>query len=90
MLLVATSFHSQQKNNRNTQFDISAPLKINSTYREIDSYGTRSNYRLLPDGLSVKYGIGIDHKKWVSIGAQTGFDWIATQKLVAVPVFVNF
>lgn len=88
--LVTISVHSQNKNNRFTQFDISTPLKGNSTYGEIDSNGTRSDYRFLPDGLSLKYGIGIDHKKWVSIGIQTGIDWIATQKLVAIPVFVNF
>lgn len=90
LFLVTISMHSQQKNNRFTQFDISAPLKGNSTYGEIDSNGIRSDYRLLPDGLSLKYGFGIDHKKWVSIGVQTGIDWIATQKLVAVPVFANF
>jgi hypothetical protein len=84
------SAQSQQKNNRYTQFDISTPLKGNSTYGEIDSNGIRSDYRFLPDGLSLKYGVGIDHKKWVSIGIQTGIDWIVTQKLVAVPVFVNF
>lgn len=87
---VSISMHSQQKNNRYTQFDISVPLKGNSTYGEIDSNGVRSDYWLLPDGLSLKYGIGIDHKKWVSLGVQTGIDWIATQKLVVVPVFANF
>lgn len=87
---VSISMHSQQKNNRFTQFDISVPLKGNSTYGEIDSNGVRSDYWLLPDGLSLKYGIGIDHKKWVSLGVQTGIDWIATQKLVVVPVFANF
>ena len=84
------SAQSQQKNNRYTQFDISTPLKGNSTYGEIDSNGIRSDYRLLPDGLSLKYGVGIDHKKWVSLGAHSGIDWIITQKLVVVPVFANF
>jgi hypothetical protein len=90
LFLVTISMHSQQKNNRYTQFDISTPLKGNSTYGEIDNNGIRSDYWFLPDGLSLKYGVGIDHKKWVSIGVQTGIDWIATQKLVAVPVFANF
>jgi len=90
LFLVTISMQSQQKNNRFTQFDISTPLKGNSTYGEVDSNGVRSDYWLLPDGLSLKYGVGIDHKKWVSIGVQTGIDWIATQKLVAVPVFANF
>lgn len=89
-LLVSISMYSQQKNNRFTQFDISVPLKGNSTYGEIDSNGVRSDYRFLPDGLSLKYGVGIDHNKWISLGAQTGIDWIATQKLVVVPVFANF
>ena len=89
-LFVSISMHSQQKNNRFTQFDISAPLKGNSTYGEIDSNGVRSDYWFLPDGLSLKYGVGIHREKWVSLGVQTGIDWIATQKLVAVPVFANF
>ena len=90
LLLFTIPMHSQQKNNRYTQFDISTPLKGNSTYGEIDINGIRSDYRLLPDGLSLKYGVGFHHEKWVSIGLQTGIDWIATQKLVAVPVFANF
>jgi hypothetical protein len=73
--------YPQQKNNRFTQFDISTPLKGNSTYGEIDRNGVRSDYWLLPDGLSLKYGVGIHREKWVSIGIQTGIDWIATQKL---------
>lgn len=89
-LLISISMQSQQKNNRFTQFDLSVPLKGNSTYGEIDSNGVRSDYWLLPDGLGLKYGVGIDHEKWVSIGVQTGIDWIATQKLVVVPVFANF
>ena len=59
--------HSQQKNNRFTQFDISVPLKGNSTYGEIDSNGVRSDYWLLPDGLSLKYGIGMPHFSFVQI-----------------------
>ena len=90
LFLVTISMYSQQKNNRFTQFDISTPLKGNSTYGEIDNNGVRSDYWFLPDGLSLKYGVGIDHRKWVSIGIQTGIDWVATQKLVAVPVFANF
>ena len=89
-LFVSISMHSQQKNNRFTQFDISAPLKGNSTYGEIDSNGVRSDYWFLPDGLSLKYGVGIHREKWVSLGVQTGIDWVATQKLVVVPVFANF
>ena len=90
LFFLSFSVHSQKTNNRFTQFDISVPLKGNSTYGEIDSNGVRSDYWLLPDGLSLKYGVGIDHKKWVSIGVQTGIDWIATQQFVVVPVFANF
>ena len=89
-LFAVYSMQAQQKNNRFTQFDISTPLKGNPTYGEIDSNGVRSDYWLLPDGLSLKFGVGIDHDKWVALGIQTGIDWIATQKLVAVPVFANF
>jgi hypothetical protein len=90
LFLVTISMQSQQKNNRFTQFDISTPLKGNSTYGEVDSNGVRSDYWFLPDGLSLKYGVGIHRDKLISLGVQTGIDWIATQKLVAVPVFANF
>jgi hypothetical protein len=90
LFFLSFSVHSQKTNNRFTQFDISVPLKGNSTYGEIDSNSVRSDYWLLPDGLSLKYGVGIDHKKWVSLGAHSGIDWIITQKLVVVPVFANF
>jgi hypothetical protein len=90
LFVIAISVQSQHKNNRFTQFDISTPLKGNSTYGEIDSNGVRSDYWFLPDGLSLKYGVGIHREKWVSLGVQTGIDWIATQKLVVVPVFANF
>lgn len=90
LLLFVISGHSQQKNHRYTQFDISVPLKGNSTYGEIDHNGVRSDYWLLPDGLSLKYGVGMHHKKWVSIGLHSGIDWLGTQKLVIIPVFANF
>ena len=90
LFLVTISMQSQQKNNRFTQFDFSTPLKGNSTYGEVDSNGVRSDYWFLPDGLSLKYGVGIHRDKLISLGVQTGIDWIATQKLVAVPVFANF
>lgn len=70
-----------------TQFEITIPLKGNDTYGEIDDYGTRSDYMLVPDGISSKFGYGIHHNKWVGISIHSGIDWKITPKLVSVPVY---
>lgn len=89
LLFLSFSVHSQKTNNRFTQFDISVPLKGNSTYGEVDLNGVRSDNFFLPDGLSIKYGVGIHRDKWVSFGAHSGIDWIITQKLVIVPMYAS-
>lgn len=87
--MIVFSVHSQKTNDRFTQFDISVPLRGNSTYGEVDLNGVRSDYFFLPDGLNLKYGIGIHHEKWISVGAHSGIDWLYTQKLVLVPVYAS-
>ncbi|MEY3500478.1 MAG: hypothetical protein RL308_2147 [Bacteroidota bacterium] len=92
LFFMAFSMYAQQESEERqhySQFDIATSLKGNSNYGEIDSNGVRSDYWFLPDGLSVKYGIGIHHEKWVALGIHTGIDWLGTDKLVIVPVFAN-
>ena len=93
LFFVGFSMHAQQEieeRQHYTQFDIATSLKGNSTYGEVDSNGVRSDYWFLPDGLNLKYGVGIHHEKWIALGIHTGIDWLGTDKLVIVPVFANF
>lgn len=41
----------------------------------------------IPDGLSVQGGYGVHLKTWIALSANTGIDWMATEQLVAVPVY---
>lgn len=71
------------------QFDVSVPLRGNKNIGVPDDNGNTNNQWFLPDGLSTKLGYGIHYKKWILIGAHSGIDWKANEKLVAVPVFAN-
>jgi hypothetical protein len=90
LLIIWGSVHSQEIKNRYYQAEIATPLIINSTYGQVNALGNRSDYRFLPDGLSLKFGVGVHQKKWASIGIHSGIDWLGSNKLVVVPVFANF
>jgi hypothetical protein len=72
-----------------TQFDVAVSLKANANYGEINQFGTRNDYWFHPNGVSAKFGYGIQHKKWVAISAHSGIEYIGREKLVAVPVYAN-
>ncbi len=82
-LCCTSSFLAQIKRGSYTQFNLSVPLRGN-----LDSEN-ESDYWFLPDGLSVKFGGGMHYNKTISIGINTGVDWIGSKKLVIVPVFGN-
>lgn len=89
-LFFGVSIHSQEIKNRYYQSEIATPLIINSTYGQVNTLGNRSDYRFIPDGLSLKFGVGVHQKKWASVGIHSGIDWLGSNKLVVVPVFTNF
>ncbi|RVT78351.1 hypothetical protein EOD40_03700 [Flavobacterium sufflavum] len=66
-----------------TQFGVSVPLKEN-----IDRDDDDSNW-FTPNGLSLKFGEGIHFNKTISVGLNSGIDWVASKKLVVVPAFAN-
>jgi hypothetical protein len=72
-----------------TQFDANIPFRLNENRGEIIN-GSRNNYWFLPNGLCVSAGFGIQQQKWIAISAHSGLDWLGTQKLVAVPLYINF
>lgn len=90
IIIISGSTYAQEIKNRYYQSEIATPLIINSTYGQVNSLGNRSDYRFLPDGLSLKFGVGVHQKKWASVGIHSGIDWLGSNKLVVVPVFANF
>lgn len=75
-----------QSQNRSTylQFDVAASVTGDS------DYDNSSSSFIIPDGTGIKIGYGIHYKKWVTLGIHTGIDWKWDDKLVAVPLFLNF
>jgi len=68
IIIISGSTYAQEIKNRYYQAEIATPLIINSTYGQVNSLGNRSDYRFLPDGLSLKFGVGVHQKKWASVG----------------------
>jgi hypothetical protein len=91
LLLVLSSVVciGQAKKEHYQQFSLSLPFRGNDTYGQVDNNGNRSDYWFLPDGISIKYGIGVFQKKWAALGMHAGINWIGSDKVVTVPVFLN-
>lgn len=73
-----------------SQFELTIPFRINENRSEVYADGSKNNYWFLPNGFSGTFGYGIQQKKWVAVSAHTGIDWLATRKLVAIPIYINF
>ncbi|WP_338409563.1 hypothetical protein [uncultured Flavobacterium sp.] len=84
-----SNYESFSKKTTFTQFELTVPLKGNDTYGEIDPNGNRSNYIIVPDGISTKFGFGIHFEKWIGLSLHSGIDWKITPKLVSTPVYAQ-
>ncbi|MEL1245586.1 hypothetical protein AAEO56_15025 [Flavobacterium sp. DGU11] len=77
------------------QISISVPVRANPYSDEIqEDYAARGEeYKpsvldyVIPDGLSANIGFGVHLKSWIGVSANTGIDWIATEKIVYAPVY---
>ena len=80
-----------QKNNLAPfyQFEIAIPLVGNPNINENVNQEITDKSWFIPDGFSSKFGYGVQYKKWIATSVQTGMDWKATYKLVAIPVYGN-
>ncbi|OIQ21676.1 MAG: hypothetical protein BM557_02440 [Flavobacterium sp. MedPE-SWcel] len=56
----------------------------NSPYYE---EGDDSSDFNIPDGIGVHFGYGMFYNSWIGISADTGIDFIGSQKLVSAPVY---
>ncbi len=93
MLFFSYSSYSQEEiiienkiNSTFFQFDLSFPLKAN-TNKNDPNY--KNNSWFLPDGLSAKFGYGLQHKKWIGLSLHSGIDWKGNEKMVVIPVYGN-
>lgn len=72
------------------KFELSTPLRVNQYAGEINPYTGEKEPWFLPDGLSVRAGIGAHLDKWIGVGMNIGLDWKANRCLVVAPVFGTF
>jgi hypothetical protein len=73
-----------------TQFDLIIPLRANENRGKIYYNGSTDNDWFIPNGLSIAAGCGLQQKKWVALSAHASFDALLNQKLVAIPLYINF
>jgi hypothetical protein len=91
ILVNSLSVEAQNKKFTYLQFDVSASLAGNSQKNDSEDYPNQNNKdSFIPDGLGSKVGYGIHYKKWITLGIHSGIDWKWDEKLVIVPVYLNF
>jgi hypothetical protein len=93
-VLFFVMFHfgfSQKEQSENkityTQFEVTVPFRGNPNRGEITLNGSQNDSWFLIDGVSAKFGYGIHYNQWIGVSLNTGIDWKAYSKFVAVPVF---
>jgi hypothetical protein len=77
------------------QLSVSVPIRANPYSDELREYYAErgEDYSpsvldyVIPNGLSANIGFGVHYKSWIGISANTGIDWLATEKLVYAPVY---
>lgn len=69
------------------KFELSVPLKANQYAGEVDPYTGEKEFWFLPDGITLRAGIGGHLDKWIGVGMNIGIDWKATRCLVVAPIF---
>lgn len=81
---------NKNKINRSfSQLEVAIPLARNLNRNTTNLNGTKNESWFIPNGISAKYGYGIQYYNWVAISIHSGIDWNINSKLVAVPVFSN-
>lgn len=90
LFFISLSVQSQNKKITYLQFDISASLTGNPDRDKTEDYPDQERSWFIPDGLGAKIGYGIQYKKWITLGIHSGIDYQWYDKLVAVPIYLNF
>lgn len=85
-----TTLYAQERKFTYIQFEVNASITGNPDYGDAPKYEGDKQPWLMPDGLGSKLGYGIHYNQWVTLGIHSGLDWKWNEKLVAVPVYLNF
>lgn len=72
-----------------TQIEINTSLIGNTESDDPSTSYDESRPWFLPNGIGIKYGMGIHKNRWVSLSMHSGIDWKANERLVAIPVYGN-
>ena len=72
-----------------SQLEINTSLIGNT--EEDDPYTSYDESRpwFIPNGIGVKYGVGVHKNRWVSLSMHSGIDWKANERLIAIPIYGN-
>lgn len=85
-----STLSAQEKEFTYIQFDVTASFTGNQDYNDDPRFQDQERNWFVPDGLGSKLGYGVHYKKWIMLGIHSGLDWKWNEKLVNVPVYLNF
>lgn len=89
-LLANSGIQAQERKFTYIQFDANVSITGNPHRDEPDNYEGESKAFFVPSGIGSKLGYGLHYKQWLTLGIHSGLDWKWDDKLVAVPVYLNF
>lgn len=89
-LLIHSALYSQERKFTYIQFDIAVSITGNPDRDEPDLYEGEKKAFFVPNAIGSKLGYGLHFKQWLTLGIHSGLDWKWDNKLVVVPVYLNF
>lgn len=72
-----------------SQLELAIPFKGNPNRNNTEINEQSNKNWFIPDGIFTKVGYGIHYNSWIGISLNTGIDWKATEKMIAVPIYTN-
>ncbi|MGO4771609.1 hypothetical protein ACEN2I_08090 [Flavobacterium sp. W22_SRS_FK3] len=89
-LLANTSIQAQERKFTYIQFGATISITGNPYRNKPDNYEGEKKAFFIPNAIGSKLGYGVHYKQWLTLGIHSGLDWKWDDKLVAVPVYLNF
>ena len=89
-LLINSALYSQERKFTYIQFDVTLSITGNPDRDEPEAYAGEKKPFFIPNAIGSKLGYGVHYKQWLTLGIHSGLDWKWDDKLVAVPVYLNF
>jgi len=89
-LLINSALYSQERKFTYIQFDVAISITGNPDRDEPEAYAGEKKSFFIPNAIGSKLGYGVHYNQWLTLGIHSGLDWKWDDKLVAVPVYLNF